>query len=280
MDISNNITFCTHLRYDNDDRINNLQTIINYYSKILPYSNFVFVEDDTKHNEKFNSIKFTKNTKFLFFKNDSWYYRTYALNTAALNSSTDIIVSLDTDVIVPKDSIYKCAAHLLENRKCAVAWPYNGYFIDTSFNLHNEFVASNYNFETFLKYVPPLSEFQLLYRDNNFSVRCSPTKHQSVGGIVMFSRKNFYDMGGYNPKFIAWGAEDNELYDRVRILGYDHFRDNDEYAMCFHLYHRNALRSEHPFYQKNFDEVDKVSKMNKLQLEQYIKTWSMFNEKN
>lgn len=279
-DISKHLTFCTHLRYDNDDRVKNLQTVLNYYSREFPQAKFVLVEDDKEHNNIFEMIKFPKGTKLMFFKNDSWYYRTYALNVGALNSNTDIIVSLDTDAIVPKESIEKCARHILTNPNCAVAWPYNGYFIDTSYELHNEFIDSGFEFKTFLKYVPSLDKFQLLYRDNNFSVRCHPKKHQSVGGIVMFSRKNFYDMGGYNPKFIAWGAEDNELFDRVKILKYDYFRDEDDYAMCFHLYHQNALRNEHPFYQANFDEAGKVSKMAKEELKSYIKTWSMFNEEN
>ena len=40
------ITFICHLRIDNDERLRNLQTILNYYSKNIPDSKFIIVEDD------------------------------------------------------------------------------------------------------------------------------------------------------------------------------------------------------------------------------------------
>jgi len=68
-DNSHNVTFCTHLRYDSEDRIKNLQAIINYYSVNFPNAKFIFAEDDNEHNKAFDSIKWpNKRTNFYFIQ--------------------------------------------------------------------------------------------------------------------------------------------------------------------------------------------------------------------
>jgi predicted Zn-dependent peptidase len=92
----------------------------------------------------------------------------------------------------------------------------------------------------------------------------------------MFNTERFLQIGAYNEKFICWGAEDNELFTRCKILEHTKFRDTDINSVCFHLFHRNAVRSNHPYYQSNFDEAGRVESMSKEQLLNYIKTWKQF----
>ena len=54
------ITFVTHLRYDNPDRIENLNTIIRYYGTNIKNAKFIFIEDDKQHNQAFDAVKFIK----------------------------------------------------------------------------------------------------------------------------------------------------------------------------------------------------------------------------
>jgi predicted glycosyltransferase involved in capsule biosynthesis len=275
--MSKNITFVTHLRYDHDDRIKNLQTILDYYSSNFPESSFIFVEDDAQHNTKFDIIKWPKGrTSFFFIKNTSYYYRTRALNYGIKKAKTPIVVSLDTDCIVPVDSFKKCVNALLDD--ATIAWPYNGFFIDTSHNLHHQFIENKSNYNFLFNLLPDINTLKLGHQYGDFSIRCTITDHQSVGGIVMFNRERFLEIGGYNEKFICWGAEDNELYSRCNILEYKQYRDNDLNSVCFHLFHRSAVRSQHPFYQSNFDEANKVERMSKDELHQYVKTWKTFSE--
>jgi len=272
--MSKGITFVTHLRYDNKDRLKNLQTILNYYSINFPESKFILVEDDREHNINFNSINWPKKrTQYYFIANEGYYYRTRALNYGILKATTPIVVSLDTDCIVPVESLKKCVEALFDDY--TIAWPYNGFFIDTSHQLHKLFIDSNYSFEALKSLLPPVNTLQLShgYAEGNFSIRCTNTIHQSVGGIVMFNRERFLEIGGYNEKFIAWGAEDNELCTRVKILEHKSFRDNDIDSVCFHLFHNNAIRNNHPYYQSNFDEAAHTGAMTKEELITYIKTW-------
>lgn len=273
--MSDNITFVTHLRYDHEDRIKNLQTIINYYSSNFPRSKFIFIEDDKEHNKNFDNIVWPKKrSTFFFIKNNSYYYRTRALNYGIKKANTPIVVSLDTDCIVPVNSINKCVHDLLN--ESTIAWPYNGYFIDTSARLHDAFKDSNYNYEELFNQLPDINNLNLGQVGQDFSVRCTNTVYKGLGGIVMFNRERFLEIGGYNEKFICWGAEDDELFCRCKILEHKLFRDEDINSICFHLAHRNATRHHHPHYESNFAEVKLVEGMGKDELQKYIKTWNQF----
>jgi predicted glycosyltransferase involved in capsule biosynthesis len=270
--MSKNITFVTHLRYDHEDRVKNLQTVLNYYSTNFPESQFIFVEDDVTHNTEFDKIKWPKGrTSFFIIKNNSYYYRTRALNFGIKKAKTPIVVSLDTDCIVPVSSFNKCVSVLLDD--VTIAWPYNGFFIDTSHNLHTEFVKKNYDYNFLFGLLPDVTKLQLGHQYGDFSVRCTNTIYEGVGGIVMFNRDRFLEIGGYNENFICWGAEDNELFHRCNIFEHKKYRDTDLNSICFHLFHRNAVRNQHPFYQSNFDEANKVEKMSKKELSNYVKSW-------
>lgn len=281
MNIASDVTFILHFRYDSDDRVRNLQTILNYYSRLYVGAKFIIVEDDSVHCTKLDSITWPKGTSFYFIANTSYYRKPWGLNAAAKYATTRVLIQIDTDAVVPKSSIDECYEALITQENCVIAFPYNGFFIDTSLQLHQKFINENYNYDSLLKELPSLDKLTLGYGDANFGVRCTPTLHTSVGGIAMFDRELFYKIGGYNPNFIAWGAEDNEIINRILKLELTEFRDKKDYSICFHLIHRNAARSNHPYYNHNFAEADKVDKMNKSELEQYISTWNPFiNEKD
>jgi len=266
------ITFVTHLRHDHQDRIDNLNAIIDYYSSNILECKFIFVEDDKEHNPIFDSVKFIKGqTKFLFIKNDLTYYRTRALNIGIKQAESDVVVSMDTDCIVPINSILKCKNQLLKD--CTAAWPYNGYFIDVSSDTRNKCLNFNFNYQNLLNELDSNYKMPLLSLYKNFIVRCTDTEHLGTGGFVMFNKKRFLDAGGYNQKMIGWGCEDNELVSRLDILEHKTFRDTSAEAICFHLAHRSAQRADNPFFEQNSQEWHNVKNMNKEKLTEYISTW-------
>lgn len=266
------ITFVTHLRYDNPDRIENLNTIIRYYSTNIKNSKFIFIEDDKTHNKAFDFVNFVKgSTKFLFVENKSTYYRTRALNIGIKAATSDVVVSLDTDCIVPIDSIYACQEALLNG--ATVAWPYNGYFIDVAEPLRGQITKNQFNYGDILKRLDGNYKLPLTGVYKEFLARCTSSDHLGTGGIVMFNRNLFLSIGGYNENFIGWGCEDNEIVTRVDKLGHKKFRDTNIQSICFHLYHRSAERAENPFFERNSQEWHKIKMMNKEELESHIKTW-------
>jgi hypothetical protein len=275
------ITFICHLRLDNDDRLRNLKSILKYYTTNIPNCKFIIVEDDSKHN---NDLKFLKeyknNVKLVFMHNPNLWYKTKALNVGVKYAETEIVCQLDVDCIFNCESIVKCAEFLLSNDEYQFAYPYNGYIIDLGFDYYSLFEKSDYSYSKLIELLPPREKLTLGYGDENLIVRCTDTEHQGVGGIAMFKTSYYKKAGGYNEKFFCWGAEDNELIERLEKLGYKNYRITDKDSIGFHLPHRNAIRHNNPFYQYNVDEFNKVKSMNKQDLEKYIASWSMYNEKN
>jgi len=43
-----------------------------------------------------------------------------------------------------------------------------------------------------------------------------PTAYASVGGVLWIERALFVELGGYDPEYKGWGAEDNDLDRRLR----------------------------------------------------------------
>lgn len=268
--MSKNITFVTHLRYDSPDRLDNLQIMIDYYSNILPESKFIFVEDDLEHNKNFDSIRWKKgHTSYYFLKNTGTYHRTKALNYGFKQADTPIVVSMDTDCIAPVNCFLDCEKELLNG--CTAAWPYNGYFIDIDYTLKKYFVETNLSYNVLLENLNGNLELPICSVYKGYSIRCTNDKHLGVGGIVMFNKQLFMDIGGYNENFIGWGAEDNEIVERLRILEHKSYRQIDLKSICFHLYHSNAQRAENPFYHHNGEVLGKITSMTKLELLDYIK---------
>jgi predicted glycosyltransferase involved in capsule biosynthesis len=270
------ITFICHLRVDNDERLRNLQTILNYYSKYIPDSKFIIVEDDKTHNTKLNSLSWPKNTKLIFMENKSVWYKTKGLNIAAKHAESDIICQLDVDCIFNTESIIKTRDFLLANEDYQFAYPYNGYIIDLNYNFYRKFESVKYDYNFLLKNLPPINQLTLGYINNDISVRCTSDEHKGVGGIVMFKTDYYKKAGGYNEKFYCWGAEDNEIYERFEKLGYKHYRIHNVESIGFHLPHKNAIRHDNPFYQHNVNEFNKVKSLDKENLKKYISEWSMY----
>lgn len=265
------ITFVTHIRYDSEDRVNNLQTTLNYYSSNLPGSKFIIVEDDIQHNTKLDVIEWPKGTTFYFIKNNSYYFRTRALNYGISKVTTPICVSLDADCIVSIEAIKETSDILLQDSKIGIAWPYT-YVIDTPKYAHKEFVEGNYNYNTLKGYVPCNITRESIF--DEFRV-WTDIDRPSVGGVVMFRADNIRAVKGYNEKFIAWGYEDNELHHRIKTLGYSEFRIQKKENYCFHLRHENTIRDNSPFYIQNQEEVSKVTSMNKDDISAYIRSWKV-----
>jgi predicted glycosyltransferase involved in capsule biosynthesis len=270
------ITFVSHLRFDHQDRIDNLNTIIDYYASNILDCKFIFVEDDKEHNKAFDKVNFIKGkTKYMFIPNEHTYYRTRALNIGIQAAESDVVVSMDTDCIVSIEAIARCTNALL--RDATVAWPYNGYFIDVGGEILNKIRNTNFKHSDIVNNLDGKLKMPLSSTYKEFHVRCTDSDHLGTGGFVMFNKNKFLNAGGYNENCIGWGCEDNELVDRLLTLGHEFYRSSNPEDICFHLYHRSAERAENPFFHKNGEEWRKVKDMSKEELESYISKWRVKN---
>jgi len=121
--------------------------------------------------------------------------------------------------------------------------------------LVSEFLNNNFDFEVF--------EGKSRYFDAKY------------GFAQFFNTESYMEGGGENENFVAYAPEDVERHYRFKTLGYKISRLD---SLVYHLEHSRTPNSwfTNPYRQANEAEWIKVSKMNKEQLEQYIKQSSFF----
>ena len=269
------ITFMIHVRIDNEERMRNLKAIMLFYRKHCINVRFFIIEDcpvdesqvDTQ--DLVNEGCFTEEDRYVHHINEGNYERTLCYNEVAKIDDRPLIASLDTDVIIHPKYMYKAIRHMMQTG-LAMVYPYSGKFISImSLDVKREFEES-LDYNTLLKYTP--KDWELYHNDGNIEV----THHHSVGGCVFFNREFYLKIGGYNPNFIGWGYEDNEIKYRLTTLGYKHGRIHDDNAWLWHLLHdtdtAKTIRTENPHFNHNRQLSDRIMRMGKEEMQEYVKT--------
>ncbi len=247
------VTFAIPVRLDSKDRENNLNLTVDYLNYHFK-TNIIVCEES-----KISHLKYVNNKcEYIHYSTDLNYtHRTRTLNLIAKQSKTSIISIWDTDALVPVNQIVSSYRALSENR-FDIIYPYNGIFVDLSQSLHQQLVDREYD----LKMLPK-SSFQ-------------PNQGNSIGGAIFFQKKVFLEGGMMNEYFKSYGWEDNELIERFYKLGYKIGRVE---GIFIHLYHSRGENSsvKNIFAKNNQQELQKVKRMNRKQIEQYVKTFNWLN---
>jgi len=246
-----NITFTIPVRIDTKDRYENLICIINYLLT-AGATNIIIYENGPEINKFVYDHKFVKIVRE---QNNGPFHRTKYLNKMAKLATTDFIANYDCDVMFPLKQVYK-AYDILANDEADIVFPYDGLFVNIPRSL-----------------LRPGSEVY-----ENASVESlNPNDYpnfgkNSMGGAIFWKKKVFIDGGMENENFISWGAEDWERVRRFTKLGYRFGRVK---GPLYHINHSRTQESSeaNPYYQKNVVEFQKIDRMNKEELQEYIKTW-------
>lgn len=232
------ITFILHYRKDCPDREHNLVASTRYLVDKFPDSPKIIVYDGSEFDKGMLSvIPDEDNINVVFLKNDDEFRKSLAFNEAADQADTNVLCFWDVDVLIDKRFIYY-SYYMIETWKDADhVYPFNGTFIDVQKDLFQDFLT-RYNFS----HVNKLWEHK--HPSLHFASGTSP------GGCTMISREAFDRMEGYDSRFIGWGFEDTDfLYRSRKVNRVSYLEDKD--AICWHLHHENAKRTENPHYMNN-----------------------------
>jgi len=266
-----NISFIVHFRKDTQHRMNNLDIVYKYYKSIYPRSEFIFVEDDSEERIK-DLVK--PEDKYIFFKNDSTYNKCIGYNKGLKQASNDIICFLDIDCLVSIDSLIKGVSLA---KKGMIIIGYNGTAIYVEHPLKDKINDNGTQLFKFLSsYIDEDNVVTGYYDRQTYCVGNT----NAVGGCLIGSKETFKKINGFNPNFIGWGYEDNEIISRAGILGVPVAKvgNNNPNWFLFHLPHEEGGvaikdKDKHDYYLHNENEVQKVEAMSKPQLKEYIKSW-------
>jgi predicted glycosyltransferase involved in capsule biosynthesis len=250
-------TFIIPIRINSIIRLENfLLTIENLESNFD--TNIIVVESSYYHNKIIESL-INKKYMYLFLENkDPVFYRTYYLNKASSLVETNIIGIWDADVILEPIQIIN-AVEQIRLKKCDVAYPYDGNFLDISSILRNHFYI-NRDIE-FLK--KNKAKMNLLYS----------SEHQAdaVGGAFLASTIKYRSAGSENELFYGWGPEDGERYARWEGLGFTIYRSP---GCLFHLSHPRDINGGIGIsvFSKKFKNkiLKSIAESTKQELEEFI----------
>lgn len=210
-----NVTFLVPLRIDSPERMENIQTLINFtfrYSKTF----FIVLEADkecrffTENNFKGFSCRFIKDP-------DSVFHRTKWINKLISLAETPYVGIWDADAISPPEQIIR-SVETLRSGEAVMSFPYDGRF----------YACDKISCEVFKKTL----DFKAL--SERIPVMLLMHGYHSVGGAFLVDKEKYLKAGGENEGIYGWGPEDTERVKRMEILNLKvHYTS----GTLFHLWH-------------------------------------------
>jgi hypothetical protein len=283
-----NVTFIIPLRIDSDDRLRNiiLSTsflLNNFECKIIIKESDEISKFTTWAKPLIESISDIKNLTYIFEENyEEHFHRTRLLNEMILETTTDIVVNYDSDIILPISS-YIQAKEMLDSKKYDVVYPYRfgemgerKVVLDTKVEDEND-LNNLLNFplikEFIINFNPEVLDQSYGYAQNVNGLGWAEY------GMIQFFNKEVYKKGYLeNENFIAYAPEDVERHHRWNMLEYKIGRiDNHAY----HLEHKRTQNSwfNNPFMQKNNELWEYLKNLSKDQIIEYYENQEYVREK-
>jgi predicted glycosyltransferase involved in capsule biosynthesis len=261
------ITFICHVRIDNEARIKNVKTIYKYYKQHLPNCQFVFVEDDAE--SKLLDFTFDEHDEYMLVFNSNHVKKCASYNFGAKYAETDILIFLDVDIIVDCNKLLECINDARDSGSLECLIGYNGCAFYMTEMGEKQFLSSLNINDLHNK----IQNIKLITNASNDYALLGNT--QAVGGCLIMTKASFNLTNGFNPFFIGWGYEDNEIISRTHRLGLSVNKSNIVDHFLYHLPHcdTSVNKSQHVHYKQNEAIVQFVESLNKEQLQQYIKQW-------
>jgi len=275
------ISFMIHVRIDVQDRLDNLEIVMDYYHSNCENVEFIIVNDDAKPDKrlKFLSERY-KSSKFLFQENSGMYHRTRAFNQASKQTDRPFIIAHDTDVIIHPHNLVECKEFMRKNPILGGVYPYNGLFIHPS-DKHKQTIKETKSVDFLQDMITEFLNGREFNRDifpPNYTNEDFLVAHNnSKGGSNMYNHENWKVFKGYNPGFVGWGSEDDEIFHRVTTMGYKFDRFDVPQAIAWHLPHHNTVRDLEPYCTNNSrlcvniqNNIKTLAKMS-----EYIQSWEL-----
>ena len=287
-----NTTFIIPLRVDTGDRLRNV--VLSTAFLLNKFDNNVIIKevDSERRFEAYclpiiKRIADTTNLRHIFeveTRTDDSFHRTKILNDMVMESTTDVVVNYDTDIILPLTS-YTSAVAMLE-KDYDVVYPYRfgkqgERKVKLNFTVRTQDDMNNFeNYPESKKFIASSNSdsFDIPF-DNYFYYPHQQGEGWAEYGMVQFFNRKVY-MDGFleNEGFIAYAPEDVDRHHRWKTLGYRIGRV-DNYA--YHLEHERTQNSwfHNPHMQRNNELWEQLKVLDKEQLTEYYKQQDYVKER-
>jgi hypothetical protein len=283
-----NTTFIIPLRVDTGDRLRNVVLSTAFLLNKFDTNVIIKEVDSERRFEAYclpiiKRLADTTNLRHIFeveTRTDDSFHRTKILNDMVMESTTDVVVNYDTDILLPISSYTKAVEML--GGEYDVVYPYRfgekgerKVKLDITIRTPEDMA----NFENY----PEVRKFISSYDPDSFDKYFYYPHQQGEGwaeyGMVQFFNRQVY-LDGFleNEGFVAYAPEDVERHHRWGVLGYNIGRV-DNYA--YHLEHERTQNSwfHNPHMQKNNELWEQLKVLNKEQLTEYYKQQDYIKER-
>ena len=287
-----NTTFIIPLRVDTGDRLRHVVLSTAFLLNKFDTNVIIKEVDSERRFEAYclpiiKRIADTTNLRHIFeveTRTDDSFHRTKILNDMVMESTTDVVVNYDTDIILPLTS-YTSAVAMLE-KDYDVVYPYRfgkqgERKVKLNFSVRTQDDMNNFeNYPESKKFIASSNSdsFDIPF-DNYFYYPHQQGEGWAEYGMVQFFNRKVY-MDGFleNEGFIAYAPEDVERHHRWKTLGYRIGRV-DNYA--YHLEHERTQNSwfHNPHMQRNNELWEKLKVLDKEQLTEYYKQQDYVKER-
>lgn len=248
------VTFVMPCQYDHPDREANIGLSVCMLLRDFK-TNISIGEINTTRFARFGQW-----AKYKWFK-EKFFHRTKIINELCREAETEVVVNYDVDILLPPMSVI-CSYEKIKSGQADFVYPYQ-----------------------FFARVPRKPHFAELEKHLDVGILAgiqfkgmSPGDAISVGGCIFMNRKTFFKSGGENEEYRSYGNEDVERKFRWDLLGFKVERINGTLFHCDHYIGTDST-NKHPNGKSNWAVWDKVSKMNKEEMLEYVASWTWNKKK-
>ena len=208
-----------------ESRKKNLLFTLGLVSSIKDEMEIILVEQDKT--SKIDKRVLPLNCKHIFAYNDGLFNRGWGLNVGFKYSKGRAVALADNDIIIDPQVLMECFAFCL--RDCEAIKPFNK-VMDLGEQETNDILTNQKSLD---------------------SLTCDHGRERTgisfCGGLVIFRREAYEQIGGYDERFVGWGGEDDAM-SRFKIPLLENVYILEDIA--FHLWHERTKMDSH--YQPNY----------------------------
>jgi FkbM family methyltransferase len=251
-DISD-VTFIIPFKYDHPDRLANINMVIKMITNAFK-TNIIIGEQGGR----VLRVKYPKEWVDLNFVKD--FHRTRMCNILTALAKTNIVVNIDTDIILPPYQIYEMVKRLRAGDE--FVFPYDGTFVRVGNGIYDRD-------DSYVNMIKQSWDVGIL-RGLVFYGMQKDAK-ESMGGVFGYKKDIYFKYGGENENYVSYAPEDADRAHRFKMFA----KYSRVPGSIYHINHFCGVDSSscNPHFKTSLKEWDKVSKMDKDELLSYIKTW-------
>ncbi|WP_244815107.1 galactosyltransferase-related protein [Caballeronia sp. Lep1P3] len=210
------------------ERRDNLRGVLRHLHRT--YSDYIvyLIEADATPTFHWSGIG-DENIRHLFVPDSGPFPKAKLCNLGARMCTGEVICFYDADMVANPEILPLAVNALKEGKNSDALCPFLR-VINITGDYRKDFIDSG-NYDLLNPYVDAdlPDDMQVLYEN-------------TPGAIVLIKRSEYRRVGGYDPRFIGWGGEDDDLLTRASRLGVRWHSLRETQASLFHLHHDSTSR--------------------------------------